>query len=59
MSCVTNTNVFPAARLASNTSMHLRANAASPTANTSSINITSASASAITANANRTNIPDE
>ena len=39
--------------------MHFWANAASPTASTSSISITSASAWTMTENAKRTIIPDE
>ena len=39
--------------------MHFCANAASPTASTSSISMMSASACTITANAKRTSMPDE
>ncbi len=59
MSWVTSTSVFPALRRSWNTSMHLLANAASPTASTSSMSMMSASACTITANASRTIIPDE
>ena len=59
MSCVTSTMVLPARRFSRNTSMHFCANAASPTASTSSISMMSASACTITANAKRTIIPDE
>ena len=59
MSWVTSTSVLPARRFSWKTSMHFWANAASPTASTSSTSMMSASASTITANASRTIIPDE
>ena len=59
MSWVTSTIVLPALRRSWKTSMHLRANAASPTASTSSISMMSASACTITENASRTIIPEE
>ena len=59
MSWVTSTIVLPARRRSRNTSMHFCANAASPTASTSSTSMMSASASTIAANASRTIIPDE
>ncbi len=57
MSWVTSTIVLPASRRSRNTSMHFCANAASPTASTSSISMMSASASTMTENASRTIIP--
>ena len=59
MSWVTSTIVLPAARRSWKTSMHFCANAASPTASTSSISMMSASAWTMTAKARRTIIPDE
>ena len=59
MSCVTSTIVRPRRRRSRKTSMHFCANAASPTASTSSISMMSASDWTITAKAKRTSIPDE
>ena len=59
MSWVTSTIVLPASRRSWNTSMHFWANAASPTASTSSISMMSASAWTITEKAKRTIIPEE
>ena len=59
MSWVTSTIVLPASRFSWKTSMHFCANAASPTASTSSISMMSASAWTMIAKAKRTIIPDE